>query len=143
MARRHPHVHRLRLGHDDPRRHHVDRLREQIRDTEAQFFIGDNIAQLYGGNENDRHQVTLFNNTLAGALSPCTVLWIGHPSRQAGSEFSGTSAWENSVRTRLYLGPTLPGEKTKSNEGDEAPPDSVRYLARRKANYAAKDWRRL
>lgn len=118
----------------------LDRLREQVADTGAQLFIADNLAQIYGANENDRHQVTSFINGLAGALPGCTVLLLGHPSRQGGSEFSGSSAWENAVRTRFYLGHRLPGEKA---DDDEPPAETVRFLAKRKANYSAKDWRRL
>jgi hypothetical protein len=79
-------------------------------------------------------------NALAGALRGLAVLLLAHPSRSAGSEFSGSSAWENVARTRLYLGATLPGEKP---DADTAPADNVRYLSRRKANYSAKDWRRM
>jgi hypothetical protein len=39
------------------------------------------------------------------------------------------------------LGATLPGEKPEAN--GEEPADNVRYLARRKANYSPKDWRRM
>jgi hypothetical protein len=40
----------------------------------------------------------------------------------------------------LYLGSHLPDQKPAA---DEEPDDDVRYLARRKANYSAKDWRRF
>jgi hypothetical protein len=101
--------------------------------------ILDNAAQLFGGNENDRHHVTTFLNALNGALPGRAVLLLAHPSRQAGSEFSGSSAWENCVRTRLYLSDRLPEDRS----GEDEPADEVRYLSRRKANYSAKDYRRL
>jgi hypothetical protein len=102
--------------------------------------ILDNAGQLYGGGENDRHTVTAFLNTLSGALYGRAILLLAHPSRTAGSEFSGSSAWENVARTRLYLGATLPGEKP---DPEATPEDNVRYLARRKANYSSKDWRKF
>lgn len=114
-------------------------LREQAMDLKARVVILDNVAQLYGANENDRHSVTAFQNALSGALPGLAILLLGHPSRGAGSEFSGSSAWENVARTRLYLGATLPDQR----QGDEEPTDSsIRYLARRKGNYSERDWRR-
>lgn len=118
----------------------IEELKQQAGDTHSEVVILDNVGQLYGGGENDRHAVTAFLNTLSGALQGRAIMLLAHPSRSSGSEFSGSSAWENVARTRLYLGATLPGEK---QDADAAPQDNVRYLARRKANYSPKDWRRL
>ena len=115
-------------------------LAEQAAEAAAEVVILDNVGQLYGAGENDRHAVTAFLNALSGALPGRAILLLAHPSRSTGSEFSGSSAWENVARTRLYLGATLPGEKP---DPDAEPQDSVRYLARRKANYSPKDWRRM
>lgn len=115
-------------------------LSEQAHDLNADVIVLDNVAQLYGGSENDRHSVTVFMNALAGELRGKAVLLLAHPSRGAGSEFSGSSAWENVARTRLYLGATLPGEKP---DPEVSPSDNVRYLSRRKSNYSQKDWRRM
>jgi RecA-family ATPase len=115
-------------------------LREMANDLAVRVVILDNIAHLFGGNENDRHHVTVFVNAVAGALPGCAVILVGHPARSIGSEFSGSSAWEAVTRTRLYLGSHLPDQKPAA---DEEPDDDVRYLARRKANYSAKDWRRF
>lgn len=118
----------------------IETLRQQANDTKADVVILDNVAQLYGASENDRHAVTAFLNALAGALQGKAIILLAHPSRSTGSEFSGSSAWENTARTRLYLGATLPGSKA---EPDANPDDNVRYLSRRKANYSPKDWRRM
>lgn len=118
----------------------IAELSEQANDTRAEVVILDNVGQLYGGGENDRYAVTAFLNQLSGALPGRALLLLAHPSRSTGSEFSGSSAWENVARTRLYLGSTLPGEKPAQ---DAEPVDNVRYLARRKANYSPKDWRRM
>jgi RecA-family ATPase len=112
-------------------------LEEQAKDLDSQVIILDNVAQLYGGSENDRHSVTAFLNALAGALPGKALLLLAHPSRGQGSEFSGSSAWENVARTRLYLGATLPDQKS-----DEEPSQDVRFLSRRKSNYSNKDYRR-
>jgi hypothetical protein len=118
----------------------LEELSEQVADIGAQAVIMDNAAQLYGGSENDRHSVTVFLNALAGAMPGRALMLLAHPARSAGSEFSGSSAWENTARTRLYLGSQLPDQK---QDAEEQPDDSVRYLARRKANYSNRDWRRF
>jgi hypothetical protein len=115
----------------------IARLKEQADDEHAQVVILDNVAQLYGGSENDRHSVTAFLNALAGALKGRAILLLAHPSRGPNSEFSGSSAWENVARTRLYLGASLPDQKQ-----DEEPDANIRYLSRRKSNYSQKDYRR-
>jgi RecA-family ATPase len=120
-----------------------ERLREQVNDLGVAVVILDNIGQTFGGNENNRHDVTLFINALAGLVTdrPFAPVVLGHPARSTGSEFAGSAAWENACRMRWYLGSTLPDEK---RDADDVPPDdAVRFLCRRKANYAAKDWIRL
>lgn len=116
-------------------------LEEQVQDYKADVVILDNAAQLYGAGENDRHAVTVFLNRLTGILGHRALLLLAHPSRAQGSEFSGSGAWENVARTRLYLGSKLPDEKDAAATGDAA--DEYRYLARRKANYSHRDWRRF
>lgn len=117
-----------------------EELRQQAEDYRADCVILDNSAQLFGGNENDRHQVTSFLNNLMGALPGKAIMLLSHPARSSGSEFSGSGAWEAVVRTRLFLGSKLPDQKT---DEDDAPDDSVRFLCRRKANYSSKDFRRF
>jgi hypothetical protein len=116
----------------------IEELRAQAHDYQAEVVILDNAAQFYGGNENDRHQVTTFLNAISGALPGRAVILLAHPSRQAGSEYSGSSAWENAVRMRLYLGNKLPDQQQ-----DEDPADGARYLSKRKANYTHADYRRF
>jgi hypothetical protein len=118
-------------------------LREQIGDYKADVVILDNIARLYAGSENDRHCVTNFIAMLTGAAS-CTgaaVLLLGHPAKATGSEYSGSTAWEGAVRARLFLGAQMP-DAPETDDG-ALPDDDLRYLCRRKANYSAKDWRRI
>lgn len=119
-----------------------EQLREQVNDLKIDVLVLDNIAQVYGGNENDRHQATYFVNGIAGLVAgrPFAPVLLGHIARGQGSEFSGSAAWENAVRMRWYVGPSLPDQKA---DEDEAVDPDVVYLARRKANYAAKDWRQL
>jgi hypothetical protein len=116
-------------------------LTEQVADYGANVLFLDNIGQLYGGKENDRHHVTAFLNGLAGLGRDLAVIIMGHPAKTAESEFSGSSAWENAVRMRWYMGYRLPDQKPQEGEAEEDP--SVRYLAKRKANYSDKDFRKL
>lgn len=115
-------------------------LREQVQDYQADYVFLDSLARIFGGSENDRHQVTTFVSWLTAACGGAGVCILGHPGKAAGSEFSGSTAWEGSVRSRLYLGERLPDAEPSA---DDAADDAVRYLARRKANYSAKDWVKL
>ena len=119
-------------------------LREQIGDYRVDLVLLDPISRIYGGNENDRHQVAQFMAMLsrAGAPTRAAIAVVGHPGKAAGSEYSGSTAWEGAVRARLFLGRSLPD--AKEDQPDEpSEDDGVRYLCRRKANYSARDWRRL
>jgi hypothetical protein len=122
---------------------HYDMLCEQIGDYRADVVILDNVARLYAANENDRHQVTSFIAMLTAAARPtnAAVMLLAHPGKAAGSEYSGSTAWEGAVRARLYLGRTLPDQEIDADE--TAGDDNARYLCRRKANYSPLDWRRL
>jgi RecA-family ATPase len=121
----------------------LEELRQQVNDLKIDVFVQDNLAQLFGGNENDRHQATYYVNGIAGLVPdrPFAPVMLGHIARAQGSEYSGSAAWENAVRMRWYVGPSLPDQKI--DDADEPADPDVVYLARRKANYAAKDWRRL
>lgn len=119
-----------------------DELREQMHDYGADVLIADNTSQLFGCNENDRHHVTTFVNGMVGLVPdrPTSQLILSHPAKAGDSEFSGSTAWENSVRMRWFMGATLPDQK-EPDEGTDDP--SVRYIAKRKTNYSVKDYRKL
>lgn len=88
------------------------------------FIALDNTAQMFTGNENIRNEVASFTgllNRLAQRTKGAVVL-LGHPNK-AGDDYSGSTAWNNQVRSRLYL------------ERDEHDPD-LRKLTGAKANYA-------
>jgi RecA-family ATPase len=103
-------------------------------DHGARLLILDTAADLFAGNENDRHQVRRFIgqlNRLAIDINGA-VLLNAHPSRtglSTGNLDGGSTAWSNSVRSRWSLArPALA-------EGEVEDPDA-RILTRRKANYA-------
>lgn len=119
-------------------------LREKVGDFKADYVFIDSVARAFGGSENDRHQVTQFVSWLIAACRPtgAGVCLLAHPARSLGSEFSGSSAWEASVRSRLYLGTKLPDQRGDQGDDDGAD-ENVRFLSRRKANYSALDFRKL
>ena len=105
-----------------------------ITKTKAQVVILDNAAQLFGGNENDRREVTQFINLLhrlAGETAT-TIILLGHPAKPEASEYSGSTAWDACFRSRLYFA------RPKKEDGDETDPNAadMRVLRRPKANYS-------
>ena len=105
-------------------------------------WIGlDTAADIFVVNERDRSQVRQCISLLRGiALELHTaVILLSHPSLtgiSSGSGLSGSTAWNNSVRSRLYL----KSEKPKSDDDDAQDvehPDAVRVLEFMKSNYSA------
>lgn len=97
------------------------------------LLVLDTLADFFGGNENDRAQVRAFIGMLRGLAirHNCAVLLLAHPSASglsSGAGSSGSTAWNNSVRSRLYL------SRVFSNDGQEANPDA-RLLTVKKSNY--------
>lgn len=96
-------------------------LRKQVETLQPALVILDNIAQIYGGQENVRNEVTAFCNELTGLARAhnCAVLLIGHTAKAVESEFSGSTAWDAAVRSRLYIGRSEDGttqfSRAKSN----------------------------
>lgn len=119
-------------------------LHEQVNDLGVDVLWLDNVAHLFAGDENNRGEVTSFLNSLAGLVTgrPFAIVLLAHTSRQLGSEFSGSAAWENACRSRWFLGSKLPGSKAAEPDEEEGA-EAIRYLARRKANYAARDYVRF
>lgn len=93
------------------------------------LIVLDTLADLFGGEENNRAQARQFISmlrTLALEFDLAVVL-LAHPSLtglNTGSGTSGSTGWNNSVRSRLYL------------KRDETDPN-VRVLSTMKANYGA------
>lgn len=108
----------------------------QLRDDAiafgAEVLILDTIADTYSGSEIDRAQVSAFLKSCLGKLGNeigGTVIALGHPSaagKSSGSGTSGSTAWSNAVRSRLYL--RYPKGVSKGN---------VRELEGMKTNYAS------
>lgn len=114
----------------------TERFRELemiAREHEAKLIVLDNVADLYGGNENDRNQVRRFLNLLNRLAIDrgAAVLLNCHPSRSgmaSGALDGGSTAWNNSMRSRWTL--------AKASKADDEADDGERILTRAKANYA-------
>jgi RecA-family ATPase len=102
-------------------------------DVQPKLIIIDNSADVYAGNENDRGQVRQFITLLRGMAIKASagLLLTSHPSLtgiNTGTGLSGSTAWNASVRSRLYL-------KRAVTEKDEEPDPDLRVLEVMKANY--------
>lgn len=111
-------------------------LFEELETRAAQeapaLIVIDTLADVYPANENDRAKVRQFVSILRGLAirQKCAVLLLGHPSLtglSSGTGTSGSTAWNNSVRSRLYLQRVV-------TDGYEQNPDA-RILSTKKANY--------
>ncbi|MCK1459603.1 AAA family ATPase [Bradyrhizobium sp. 2] len=103
------------------------KLEAQARALRPKLIVIDPSADVFGGDEINRAQVRKFVSMLRGLAIDfdCAVLLLSHPSvagLTSGSGTSGSTAWNNSVRSRLYL------------EADSKDPDA-RVLKIVKANY--------
>jgi len=111
-----------------------EELDARASDENPALIVIDTLADVYPANENDRAEVRQFGGILRRlALNrKCAVMLLGHPSLtglSSGSGTSGSTAWSNSVRSRLYF------SRIASN-GFENDPNAC-VLATKKANYAA------
>ena len=81
------------------------------------LLILDNIAQIFGGDEINRSNVTSFVGALTGLASryECAVFLIGHVAKQKDSEWSGSTAWDGSLRSRLFINMNDDGTTTLGN----------------------------
>jgi RecA-family ATPase len=89
-------------------------------------------ADVFAGNENDRAQARQFIGLLRrlALKADAAVLLLAHPSLSGmatGTGTSGSTAWNNSVRSRLYF-------KAVKGQGDE-PDSDIRELRVMKSNY--------
>lgn len=97
------------------------------------FVVLDTLADLFGGNEIDRSQARQFIGLLRGlALKyDITILLLAHPSVSGmtrGTGSSGSTGWNNSVRSRLYF------DRIRADDNSEPDPDA-RVLRSMKSNY--------
>jgi len=114
-------------------------LQKSVAEIKPRLVVLDTLADLFAGEENQRSQVRQFISMLRKlALEhDLCVLLLGHPSLEglrSGSGTSGSTGWNNSVRSRLYFERVFITEGNKVVEQDE----DVRELTVKKANYGRK-----
>lgn len=109
-----------------------DELIEYLEWWGPELVIIDTAADTFAGNEISRIQVRNFINRALRVIATrlgATVILTAHPSvagMKDGTGMSGSTAWNNSVRSRVYL--TRPIGETNSN---------VRLLQMKKSNYGS------
>jgi RecA-family ATPase len=109
------------------------RLDQAACDLQPRLIVIDNSADVFAGNENDRAQVRQFVTLLRGMAirANAGLLLTSHPSLtgiSTGTGLSGSTAWNASVRSRLYF-------KRAVTDKDEEPDPDLRVLEVIKANY--------
>lgn len=97
------------------------------------LIVLDTLADIFGGDEIVRVQARQFIGLLKRLAieSGAAVVVLAHPSLSgmaSGEGTSGSTAWSNSVRSRLYF------ERVKEKNGSEIDPDR-RALRTKKSNY--------
>jgi phage/plasmid primase-like uncharacterized protein/RecA-family ATPase len=113
-------------------------IRHIIAKHRPDLLILDTLADLFGGDEIKKVQARQFIGLLRGLALEyrVTVLLLYHPSQagmNSGSGTSGNSAWNNSVRSRLYFERRITREGSESFEDDV----NIRVLKTMKSNRAA------
>jgi RecA-family ATPase len=103
------------------------------RDHGAGLVILDAVADFFGGNENERNEVRGFVALLRGLAMrlDAAVLIVAHPSVDAmrtSRGYSGSTAWNNSVRARLTF------TKPPKADGQPDPDPDLRVLELAKSN---------
>lgn len=91
-------------------------------------------ADIFGGNENVKGLARQFIGMIRhlAIAYDCAVLMLAHPSLSgmaSGTGSSGNVAWNNSVRSRIYL-------KRQHDDLSEITDPDFRKLVSMKANYA-------
>lgn len=87
----------------------MDRVAAAVKG--AGLIVVDNASDAYAGNENERRQVRSFIRLLTGIAreNDAGLLLLAHIDKNAakhganGNSYSGSTAWHNSVRSRLAL----------------------------------------
>lgn len=107
-------------------------LRHAVKEFGAQIVVLDTLADTFAGNEIIRNQVRRFCTALRRLAVEIqgVVIMTSHPSNaglNSGSGISGSTAWNNSVRSRLYL----TSVRNKDGEEDNT---NERYLKTMKNN---------
>lgn len=114
-------------------------IRHIIAKHRPDLLILDTLADLFGGDEIKKVQARQFIAMLRGLALDfgVTVLLLSHPSQSgmnSGSGMSGNTAWNNSVRSRLYFERRVVNNNNQRSIEDDV---NIRVLKTMKSNRAA------
>jgi RecA-family ATPase len=112
-----------------------DQIERIARDHKAGLVILDAAADFFGGNENERSEVRAFIGALRGLAMrvDAAVVIVAHPSvdgLKTGRGYSGSTHWNNGVRSRLTF------TKAPKVDGQPDPDPDLRMLELSKSNRA-------
>ncbi|MEI8168830.1 MAG: AAA family ATPase [Rhodoferax sp.] len=117
-------------------------LRKIVQFEHIGLVLIDNASDAFGGDEIQRLQVRAFMRSLAvvARLTDCAVLLLAHVDKmtsrnkkaEGGEGYSGSTAWHNSARSRMFLtrgdNGLLTLEHQKSNLGRMREPLTLEWL---------------
>lgn len=116
-------------------------LRNLVQSEGVGLVVVDNASDAYGGDEINRRQVRAFMRALVGLarLTDCAVMLLAHVDKttsrtrkaEGGEGYSGSTAWHNSARSRLFMtrndDGTLSLVHQKSNLGQMCEPITLEW----------------
>lgn len=116
-------------------------LARLVQSTGAGLVVVDNASDSFGGDEINRRQVRGFMRALVqvARLTDCAVCLLAHVDKgtsrnrkaQGGEGYSGSTAWHNSARSRLFMTRDESGlltlEHQKSNLGKRREPIALEW----------------
>lgn len=110
-----------------------EQLRHKVTSIGAQIVVLDTLADVFAGNEIIRNQVRRFVSALRRLAMEIqgVIVMTAHPSltgMSSGTGLSGSTGWNNSVRSRLYL------TRVRQNGDEEEEDTNERYLKTMKNN---------
>jgi putative DNA primase/helicase len=117
-------------------------LRKIVQSENIGLVLVDNASDAFGGDEVQRRQVRAFMRSLneVARLTDCAVMLLAHVDKntsrnkraEGGEGYSGSTAWHNSARSRLFLTRGDDGlltlEHQKSNLGRMREPLTLNWL---------------
>jgi len=117
-------------------------LRKIVQSENIGLVMVDNASDAFGGDEIQRRQVRAFMRSLAevARLTDSAVMLLAHVDKntsrskraEGGEGYSGSTAWHNSARSRLFLTRGDDGlltlEHQKSNLGKKREPLTLNWL---------------
>ena len=112
-----------------------------VRELKPRLVVVDPVAAAYGCNENDRAAVRRWLSHLNSVAreTRAAILLISHPPKHSGSDYSGSTDWDNGVRAAWTLDPKPSARWSYSPAPDKSSrPASGLALTLTKANYARK-----